>query len=64
MQKYYSPDTYLNREPSVADILNVDESDVRVGAVFVQCPDGCVCPSQRHISDDRNSHVRMGLQAK
>ena len=39
-----SPDTYFYCEPCVADIFNVDESDMGVGAVFVQGPDGCVSP--------------------
>ena len=33
------PDKYFNGEPCIADVLNVDEGDVRVGGVLVQGPD-------------------------
>ena len=35
----YLPDKYFNGEPCIADVLNVDEGDVRVGGVLVQGPD-------------------------
>ena len=35
-----------------------------IGAMFIQGPDCCVCPPDRHIPDDRNSHVGMGFQTK
>ena len=63
-QKYFLPDTNLYGEPGIADVLNVEESVVRVGAVFVQAPDGRVLPGDRHVPDDGDPHVRVGLQTE
>ena len=62
--KYFWPDTNLYGEPGIADVLNVEESVVRVGAVLVQAPDGRVLPGDRHVPDDGDPHVRVGLQAE
>ena len=35
-----------------------------VGAVLVQGPDGHVAPPHRHVPDDRDPHVWVGLQAE
>ena len=44
------PDKYFNGEPCIADVLNVDEGDVRVGGVLVQGPNTRVTISDQ--SDD------------
>ena len=54
-QKYFRPDTNLYGEPSVTDVLDVEESVVRVGAVLVQAPDGGVLPGHRHVPDQPGS---------
>ena len=61
---YFWPDTNLYGEPGIADVLNVKESVVRVGAMFIQAPDGRVLPGDRHVPDDGDPHVRVGLQAE
>ena len=32
--------------------------------MFVQAPDGRVLPGNRHVPDDGDPHVRVGLQAE
>ena len=32
--------------------------------MFVQAPDGRVLPGDRHVPDDGDPHVRVGLQAE
>ena len=63
-KKYSWPDTDLYGEPGIAHIFYVEESIVRVCAVFVQAPHSGVTPGHRDVPDHRHPHVRVGLQAE
>lgn len=59
------PDEELEREPGVADALDVEEGLVGVGLSLVQCPRRSVVRSvDGDVPDDGNAHVRVSLQAE
>ena len=59
------PDEQLQGEPSIADTLNIEESVMSVSPIFVQGPRCCVVGGlDSEVMDDRDSHVRMGLEAE
>ena len=59
------PDEQLQGEPSIADTLNIEESVMSVSSIFVQGPCCCVVGGlDSEVMDDRDSHVRMGLEAE
>jgi hypothetical protein len=59
------PDEQLQGEPSIADTLNIKESVMSVSPIFVQGPCCCVVGGlDSEVMDDRDSHVRMGLEAE
>ena len=59
-------DDQLEREPDVANELDEEEGLVRVGLSLVQRPEGDVVTevANRHIADDGNPTVGVGLQAE
>ena len=59
------PDEQLQSEPSIADTLDIEESIMSVSPVLVQGPCSCVMGGlDSEVVDDRDSHVRMGLEAE
>ena len=59
------PDKKLQGEPGVADTLDVEESIVSIGTILVKGPGSCVFRGpDSEVVDDRDSHVRVGLEAK
>ena len=74
------PDDDLEREPGIADALDVEEGVVRVGPLLVQHPRRCTAvgphdgrrrrqgaagePHERNVLDRRNAHARMRLDAE
>jgi hypothetical protein len=59
------PGEQLQGEPSIADTLNVEESVMSVSPIFVQGPRSCVVGGfDSEVMDDRDSHIRMGLEAE
>ena len=59
-------DDQLEREPDVANELDKEEGLVRIGLSLVQRPEGDVVTevANRHIADDGNPTVGVGLQAE
>ena len=59
-------DDELEGEPDVADELDEEEGLVRIGLRLVQRPECDVVTkvSDRHVADDRNPTVGVGLQAE
>ena len=59
------PDEQLQGKPSIADALNIEESIMSVSAMLVQGPGcGVVGGPDSEVVDDRDSHVRVGLEAE
>ena len=59
------PDEQLQGEPSIADTLDIEESIMGISPIFVQGPGSCVMGGlDSEVMDDRDSHVRMGLEAE
>ena len=59
------PDEQLEGEPSIADALDVEESIMSISPVLIQGPCSCVMGGlDSEVVDDRDSHVRMGLEAE
>ena len=58
-------DEELEGEPSITDTLDIEESIVSIGGMLVQCPcSGVVRGLDSQVVDDRDPHVRVGLQAE
>lgn len=61
----HEPNEYFEREPSVADALDVEEGDVRVGLRLVKGPGGGVVRRvHSDVEDHRNAHVGVRLEAE
>ena len=59
------PDEQLQGEPSIADTLDIEESIMGISPIFVQGPGSCVMGGlDSEVMDDRDSHVRMGLEVE
>ena len=58
------PDANFYCEPGVADVLDVEEGVMRVGAVLVEGPHADISPSDGDVPDHGNPHVRVSLQAE
>ena len=63
------PDGQLEGEPRVADALDVEERQRRVGGALVQQPRSGVTAvrigaGHRDVDDDRNAQVRVCFQAE
>ena len=59
------PDEKLEGEPGITKTLQVEESIVSVGAVFVQRPGSLVVRGgHRHVVDHGDPHAGVGLQTE
>ena len=59
------PDEQLQGKPGVADTLDIEESIMSISAILVQGPGcGVVGGPDSEVVDDRDSHVRVGLEAE
>ena len=59
------PDEELEGEPSIADTLDIEEGIVSISAMLVQSPgSGVVGGLDSQVVDDRDPHVRVGLEAE